>query len=80
MHTHVKHVYVVVVRDSLHCLGDGAYLMTLIEEAWEDDLDIMAEKIAAVAHEVRHGEDDITVTLVRVAELESDEQNKEKTA
>jgi len=50
---------------------DGAYLMTLIEEDWDDNLEVMAEKIAAVAHEVRHGEDDITVTLVRVSEAEA---------
>ena len=59
---------------------DGAYLMTLIEEAWEDDLDIMAEKIAAVAREVHHGRDDITVSLVRILALEDGGGEAKKSA
>ncbi len=59
---------------------DGAYLMTLFEEDWDDDLEQMAEKIAALAHEVRRGADDITVTLVRVSDISEPDKKEIKIA
>ena len=49
---------------------DSSLLLSLLEEGWEDDLPVMAEKIASVFEEMRHAYDDITVILTRIKEAD----------
>lgn len=51
---------------------DSSLLLSLIEDSWDDNLQIMAEKIAGVFEEVRGACDDITVILTRIKEADTE--------
>ncbi len=53
-------------------LEDGIWLANLLTYEWEDDLNIMAEKILDNAVFANNRSDDMTVSIVRVAEAEQE--------